>query len=128
MKVSKFVFVLALMLFASGVFAQTTHMGVTADNMVVLEAICSNYVPNAPCDTDIFSKDSKGNSYERILPDGTVDVDFKMPARKVLVITDYEWTYTENTVLEDSAKTVVKAASVFQWVQRPIVQRFLCPI
>ena len=101
------IFIIILMLFASSVFAQTTHMGVPAKDMVVLTAYCSNFHPNPPCGTDPDSKASIGTTYRRILPDGSIEPSFTIPLRKVLVITDYEWRYKESTVLEDSAKSPV---------------------
>jgi hypothetical protein len=37
------------------------------------------------------------------LSDGSVEQNFQIPLRKVLVITDWEWKYSEETVLEKSA-------------------------
>ena len=46
MKVSKLVFVTAVTLFSSSVFAQNTHMGVPAKDMVVLKVFCSSIASN----------------------------------------------------------------------------------
>jgi hypothetical protein len=106
MNVRKFIFsfVLSVVLIASAVFAQNTHMGVPASEMVILRTFCSDNLSGNPCDTDKFGRTTSGSAYDRLLADGIVDTDFKIPERKILVITEWEWTYSEDTVLEASAR------------------------
>jgi hypothetical protein len=100
-------FFITLMLFASGVFAQNTHMGVPPGDMVVLKTICSSTLSANTCDSHKLGHDTFGSNYNRLNADGKVEVDFKIPARKILVITEWEWSYSEHTVLEDSAQDPV---------------------
>lgn len=99
--------IFVLMLFASSVFAQNTHMGVPAKDMIVLKAVCSPIHLNV-CDSDGLFETTDGSTYDRISADGKLEQDFKIPERKVLVITDWEWTYFETTVMEDSANDAVR--------------------
>lgn len=105
MKVFKFPLIF-LVLFASSVFAQTTHMGVPPDDMVVLTAFCSEAIPDS-CKT-IHDVTTHGSTYDRVLSDGKLEQDFKIPLRKILVITDWEWSYSETTVMDDSANDAVR--------------------
>ena len=95
-----FCLLITVMLPASGVFAQTTHMGVPAKDMVVLVANCSKSDANPECQN--LGNSTFGVTYRRILANGN-ELVFTMPERKVLIITDYEWRYHESGVTEDSA-------------------------
>ena len=99
-------FFITLMLFASSVFAQTTHMGVPASDMVVLKTVCSPFFMKV-CDSDALFGTTDGSTYDRIPADGKPEQDFKIPERKVLVITDWEWSYSESTVMDDSAHDAI---------------------
>ena len=80
----------AFALIAGGTAHAQPHMGVLPSDHVVLESITG---PLDGCG-------SGGFEFHRILPDGSAaNGFFRVPARKVLVVTDVDWQY-QNTTAE----------------------------
>jgi hypothetical protein len=80
----KSVLVFAFVVIASGPAHAATHMGVSAGDHVVLESISG---ASGGCASGEFE-------FQQILSDGTrAQGFFRVPARKVLVVTDVDWRY-----------------------------------
>ena len=80
----KSVRLIVLGLIATGTAHAATHMGVSPNDHVVLESIAG---AAGGCGSGEFE-------FQQILPDGTrAQGFFRVPARKVLVVTDVDWRY-----------------------------------